>query len=621
MLPAVALMLAAVGFGYVRAARDVERLLEGEASARASGAARQVERGVQVYGTHLLRLASSPALAEYARQPASDAGREPPAEVKAAATSRLGDGRGPLVALTCLDPAGRPLFRASNDAAGGDAGVRFQTRDFVTSTIRFDESALRLARPDVLRSRVTQEPYGTLRLTAPVLPAEGGDGPHGALVAELRLATLFALSDGDAGERTSAAELAPRALLAVNTDTSVVIYHTDASQMSQQVALVMPQFARVAGRMSAETEGADSYEARDGDRWVVAFRRVDGLNVSAAAAEDYTRAAAGVRFAGRLGLLLALAAGLAAVAFVAVISTRASRRIGRVAEGAAAVARGELGEHVPVEATGETRVLAESFNMMTERLREHIRHEAEMRQFESFMRLSAMLTHDLKNAITGLSMLVSNMEKYSDRAEFRADAVASLREATDKLKRVVARLNEPVKSLSGEYRSDARPTDLVPVIRRVLAMNAFPSSGFYEVEERLPDALVATVEPERIENVLENLVINALEAMGARGGRLTVEAGQLEGGLVYFSVADTGAGMSEDFVKTRLFRPFTTTKTKGIGLGLFTCREIVEAHGGRLEVESQPGAGTRFRAVLPSALFTQRARRKSSEGAAPASSG
>ena len=67
--------------------------------------------------------------------------------------------------------------------------------------------------------------------------------------------------------------------------------------------------------------------------------------------------------------------------------------------------------------------------------------------------------------------------------------------------------------------------------------------------------------------------------------------------------------MSEEFIRERLFRPFSTTKTKGIGLGLFTCREVVEAHGGRLEVESRVGVGTRFRVVLPSRLFKSGERR------------
>jgi signal transduction histidine kinase len=69
---------------------------------------------------------------------------------------------------------------------------------------------------------------------------------------------------------------------------------------------------------------------------------------------------------------------------------------------------------------------------------------------------------------------------------------------------------------------------------------------------------------------------------------------------VFVSVCDTGAGMSAEFIRTRLFRPFMTTKEKGIGLGLYTCREIVAAHGGRLDVQSEVGAGTCFRVVLPS---------------------
>ncbi len=144
----------------------------------------------------------------------------------------------------------------------------------------------------------------------------------------------------------------------------------------------------------------------------------------------------------------------------------------------------------------------------------------------------------------------------------------------------------------------------------MLATNAEPTRPLNQIEVSLPERLVATVEPERVENVVENLVINALEAMGAKGGRLTVEAGSLEGDLVFFSVADTGIGMSQEFIRTKLYRPFSTTKNKGIGLGLFTCREVVEAHGGRLEVDSHEGVGTRFRVVLPSRLFHSGERRE-----------
>jgi signal transduction histidine kinase len=210
-----------------------------------------------------------------------------------------------------------------------------------------------------------------------------------------------------------------------------------------------------------------------------------------------------------------------------------------------------------------------------------------------------MLTHDLKNAITGLSMLVANMERQFHREEFRADAVTSLRDATDNLRSIVSRLSKPVETLSGEYRSALKPVDLSLVVRRVVERSAGQSS-FHEVEMRLPDGLDVVADVDRLESVFENLVVNALEAMGASAGRLTIEGGREGEDSIFITVADTGAGMTPEFIRTKLFRPFATTKKQGLGLGLYTCREVVEAHGGSIEVESRPSSGTRFRVVLPS---------------------
>jgi signal transduction histidine kinase len=86
-------------------------------------------------------------------------------------------------------------------------------------------------------------------------------------------------------------------------------------------------------------------------------------------------------------------------------------------------------------------------------------------------------------------------------------------------------------------------------------------------------------------------------------GKLTIEAGEAGPGKVFLSVSDTGPGMSSDFVENRLFRPFSTTKRSGVGLGLYTCREVVRANGGAIEVQSKQGVGTTFRVVLPSATI------------------
>jgi signal transduction histidine kinase len=613
----VPLLLVSV-INYRSGVSAVGELLRSRADQRATRVSRRVEHTLDTREARLLELARGDALRAYVRD--SRAARAAAAEVPDAVRAHIGaffkNNREYLESVTCLDASGGPpLFRVPDARAAPSDEPTFQTADFVSSEVRYDKRVWDLARPEALRSTVSEEPYGAaLRSTVPVY-APDGDAVIGALVAEFRLkgvvedaAGMEAAASPGADGASPAADMRP-VIVALDNATGLVVYHTNGAFAHQPASAALPYFGGVEARMRSGASGSDFYDEPGGVRRLAAFRQVDSLNLSLAVAENYTAATGPVRRSGLFGVLLALAAGLAALALLLFIARRETQDIERVARAAAAIAEGNVGQHIEPGATAETRALAESFNKMSDRLRGLIVKEAESRQFQSFIRISAMISHDLKNAIAGLSMLVANMEKRFHREEFRADAIESLREATEKLKRTVARLSEPAKSLSGEYRMAAREADLVPVFRRVLATVAEPSRPLYEVEARLPDSLTAWVEASRIENVFENLVINALESMGAKGGTLSVEAGQLEGGFVFFSVADTGVGMTEEFVRERLFRPFSTTKTKGIGLGLFTCREVVEAHGGRLEVESQVGVGTRFRVVLPSHLFKSGERR------------
>ena len=597
----------------------VESLLRERAAERASLMARDVGHVLSVQETRLRELARTDAVRRYALEhaPHPDATpgatsepAAPTASIKESFEAYAQPNLKYLQAVTFLDSNRQPVFRLNRSADG--KGFDVQTTDFVSSHARHDERVWAAHTAEALRSPLSEEPYAVLRVTAPVfdpVAGEGGAAPAGAVVAEVMLGEVVR----EAGEisETEGTPAGPsrRSVVALDNIADKVVYHTNEA-LTHQSAGAMPYFAGVAALMKAGGSGSGFYDTAEGETQLAAFQQVKDLNLSVAASEDYAGALRPVRRAALIGGALALLASLAGATLLFFIAARATRGIGLVARSASAVAAGNLDQRIEVSHSGDTRELAENFNTMTERLRELIAREAESRQFASFMRISAMVSHDLKNAIAGLSMLVSNMEKQFHREEFRADAIESLREATEKLKRTVARLSEPAKSLSGEYRIAARPTDLVPVIRRVLAINAEPTRPLNEIEARLPDKLVVTVEPERVENVVENLVINALEAMGAKGGRLTVEAGKLDGDYVFFSVADTGVGMTPEFIKTRLYRPFSTTKNKGIGLGLFTCREVVEAHGGRLEVESSPGAGTRFRVVLPSRLFQSGERRE-----------
>ena len=314
---------------------------------------------------------------------------------------------------------------------------------------------------------------------------------------------------------------------------------------------------------------------------------------------------ADARRAGWIGLMAAVLLAILSTGLLMRLWRRQARGLERVTEGVEAMARGKLDHQIELQSRDDLRPLADNLGIMTKQLRDQIAREAETRQFQSFLRLSAILTHDLKNAIEALSLTVGNMERHFDDKEFRADAMKSVTGATDNLRALVARLSNPVSTLSGEHKLP-QPMNLVPMLRRVISMTAEPSKAKHEIKVDLPESLFALVDVERINKVVENLIINALEAMNKERGALSIEAGRKADGKPFFSVSDTGEGMSRRFIEERLFHPFATTKRRGVGLGLYTCREVVVANGGSIKVDSKQGVGTTFTVVLPSAAIDNR---------------
>jgi putative PEP-CTERM system histidine kinase len=287
-----------------------------------------------------------------------------------------------------------------------------------------------------------------------------------------------------------------------------------------------------------------------------------------------------------------------ALVFDRVVRQRSSGIV-RINEALTAVAKGELDQRVELRSSDDARSMADNLNILAERMQAQYTREAEARQFESFFRLSAMLTHDLKNAIEALSLIVSNMERHFHNEQFRLDAMKSLTSATNKLRALVARLSRPMTSLSGEHKLPRR-TDIAPILQRAVKETAQPAAHRHTIDVKLPAELFAVVDTDRIHEVFENLIINALEAMNEKRGTLTISAEKNSKGQALITVSDTGSGMSQTFVKENLFRPFRTTKKAGVGLGLYTCREVVVASGGTIDVDSAEGVGTTFRVVLPS---------------------
>ncbi|HJP94405.1 MAG TPA: ATP-binding protein [Pyrinomonadaceae bacterium] len=437
---------------------------------------------------------------------------------------------------------------------------------------------------------------GTVEYTAPIQDETGTT--NGALVGVLSLDSVF--SNASHGLGSSANK---HANIVVLDRSGKIVYHSDPRLKGQSVNEALPEFASIAKPMIANASGVDQFNAARGS-YTVAYSPLPLLDVAVAVARNRSDFTSAAHLWGIAGLVLALLIALASAFVLERHVQRRSRGIAQVTEDLSAIAKGELDRRIILQSSDDARGIADNINVVTERLRAQIAREEESRQFESFVRLSAMLTHDLKNAIEALSLTVGNMERHYDNPQFRADALKGLTSATDKLKALVARLARPVSSLSGEHK---RPTnvDLIPILERVIAMTAEPARSKHKIVLRLPANLFALVDAARIEEVMENLVLNALEAMGDKSGTLTIEAGQTAKGAPAFSISDTGHGMSRSFVDNRLFRPFSTTKKTGIGLGLYTCREVIKASGGSIDVDSVEGAGTTFRVVLPSTTQRQ----------------
>jgi putative PEP-CTERM system histidine kinase len=304
-----------------------------------------------------------------------------------------------------------------------------------------------------------------------------------------------------------------------------------------------------------------------------------------------------------------------------------------------------LGEHLlgfvlladpppPFETTYEDRDLLKTVGRdVAMHLAQHEadRQLAESRQFEAYHRLTAFVMHDLKNLAAQLSMVVSNAERHRRNPEFVDDAVSTIAHSAARMQRLIEQLQ------GREVHASVRRMNLADVVREACTRCAVrqPVPVVAAGEREVP----VQADPERLGMMIEHLIRNAQEATPA-SGQVRVEvslerdgeidpagatgtfpvlvanhralgaAGETAGEIpatvrgpldvAVLTVTDTGSGMSAEFIKERLFRPFDTTKgSKGMGIGAYQVREYVQSLGGRVVVRSAPGAGTTMTLRLP----------------------
>jgi len=213
----------------------------------------------------------------------------------------------------------------------------------------------------------------------------------------------------------------------------------------------------------------------------------------------------------------------------------------------------------------------------------------EARKFDAFNRMSAFVVHDLKNLVAQLSLLLKNAERHRNNPEFQVDVLETVEHVTRRMNAIMLQLRTGTTPVEGP-----KPVELAALARRIHRAKGAQRSG---VTVEAAAEVHALGHEERLERVIGHLIQNAVDAAGERG-KVAVCVFR-DGANAVVEVADDGVGMTPEFVRDRLFKPFQTTKPQGMGIGVYESFQYVTGLGGRILVDSTPSVGTKVRVFLP----------------------
>lgn len=213
-------------------------------------------------------------------------------------------------------------------------------------------------------------------------------------------------------------------------------------------------------------------------------------------------------------------------------------------------------------------------------------------QVQSLHMVGSMLAHDLHNLSLRLGLLSQNLERFYGDPAFLQSAKRVLEDTVERMQALVDNFRERQETVIIKL-----PSDVNDVLRSLVRqMEADRITGI----KLFTDYAATTriwADPFFLANAFRALIQNAIEAMPG-GGRLTLRT-RSPGQGVIVEVEDTGVGMSPEFIERELLVPFRSSKGRGLGLGMYVCQQIMQLHDGELQVESEPGRGTRFRLFFP----------------------
>ena len=279
------------------------------------------------------------------------------------------------------------------------------------------------------------------------------------------------------------------------------------------------------------------------------------------------------------------------------------RPVAALVAGTERVSAGDLSTSIPYLGRHELGHLAKSFNEMTKNLSDTQRQLAQADKLASVGRLAAGVAHEINNPLTGVLSYASLLRK-------RLDQDAEACEDLDVIVRETVRCRGIIRGLLDFARPTAparKLMDLNEVIRRSVSV-VMTQLSMNQVDLSLhltPDLPEVMADANQIQQVVVNLILNAADAIGAEGGTIRATTRLGTEGTIDVLLEDSGKGISPEDLP-RIFEPFFTTKgNHGTGLGLAVSWGIVEAHGGTLTVQSEPGKGTCFTLILPLSAETR----------------
>lgn len=213
----------------------------------------------------------------------------------------------------------------------------------------------------------------------------------------------------------------------------------------------------------------------------------------------------------------------------------------------------------------------------------------EARKFDAFNRMSAFVVHDLKNIVAQLSLMLKNAERHRDNPEFQKDMQMTVEHAVERMRQLMLQLRDGSTPVSS-----SRGVDLCDVVRRIHTAKAGQGRN---MEIALSERLTAQGHEDRLERVIGHVVQNAIDAT-EDGGNVSIKLSR-EGDFAHLLVADDGQGMTPEFVRERLFKPFQTTKQAGMGIGAYESFQYIQELGGKISVDSAVRLGTKVTLLLP----------------------